>query len=295
MKNLFILTVALLFIGQCTGKVGAKRGAARQVISLSPNITEIIYALHQQSHLLAVTDFCDYPPSARTKPHIGGLLNPNIERIFALDPNFLIGTAAHSELAEQLLHEGLHTKIVNNDELSDVFASIDSIGKWLDCPASADSLKRQMKDSLAYYQRLSRSLKLKPPGAMLVIGRQPGSIRNITVVGSNNFITSLWEEMGGRNAFNDLTVRYAQVGHEAILARQPDLIIEFRFKEPWDRQKNEHNILEWQHFSGLRAAFNKQLYVLTADYTLIPGPRVYLLARDFYRILEKYEERSEKN
>ena len=70
----------------------------KRVVSLAPNLTEIVFALGDGNHLAGDTDFCDYPPEATQKPHVGGPVNPNLEEIVALhagpDPGDSPSTAA---------------------------------------------------------------------------------------------------------------------------------------------------------------------------------------------------------
>ncbi len=288
-SSLFLVVVlVLMLLGAGCNQQPApaqQQTQVKRIISLSPHVTEILYALGQQDKLVAVTDYCSYPPQASKKPHIGGLLNPNIERIILLKPDVLIGVPAHQALAEKLKKQGLTTVLLPNDQLTDVFFTIDSLGRLLNCEKQAKALIRTLKDSLSHYQRLAHSLNPENRRAVLVIGREPGTVRHITVVGPHTFLDSVWTLVGGKNVFNDLPVAYTQVGQEALLTKQPDIIIELRINEQWDSQKELQNFREWQPLFEVRAVQKRNIFVLTENYTLIPGPRLYLLAKDFYHIL----------
>ena len=93
--------------------------------------------------------------------------------------------------------------------------------------------------------------------------------------------------LGGQNIFSDLKVKYSQVGQESFLLRKPQVIIEFKFKEPWSAQKDSLNRLEWQPLKEIPAIKQGNIFVLTGDHTLIPGPRIYRLARDYLQIFKK--------
>ena len=80
----------------------------------------MIYALDQQSKLVAVTDYCNYPPEAKSKGTIGALVNPNIEKIISLKPDLLIGTTAHRELAIKLSSKNLKTILLSNDTIDEI-------------------------------------------------------------------------------------------------------------------------------------------------------------------------------
>src|SRR5207244_8574867 len=63
-----------------------------RIVSLVPSVTEILYTLGAEERLVGVTDFCDYPPAARQRPSVGGMVNPNLEAIVALKPDLVIAT-----------------------------------------------------------------------------------------------------------------------------------------------------------------------------------------------------------
>jgi len=291
LKTIFVLLfIILLPFWSCSPNRYQVTGQPGRIISLSPHITEILYALGQQQKIIAVTDFCTYPPQAKKKEKIGGLFNPNMEKIIALKPELLIGTPANAQLADKLSNWHFKFILLPNDRISDVYSTIDSLGKILNCKTKSDHLKALLKDSLSYYADLAVNNSKHAPKALLVIGRQQGSTRNIMAAGCNNFINTIWEMCGGKNAFPDLPAPYAQVSREALINRQPDIIIEFKFKEKWNANKNRKNYKEWQALTLIKAVKYKQIYVLTGNYTIIPGPRLYLLARDFSQIINRYHQ-----
>src|SRR3972149_6407306 len=63
-----------------------------RIVSLVPSVTEILFALGAEDRLVGVTDFCDYPPAARRKPRVGGMLTPSLEVIAALRPDLVVAT-----------------------------------------------------------------------------------------------------------------------------------------------------------------------------------------------------------
>src|SRR5579872_7211579 len=75
-----------------TGRHIAVPLRVRRIVSLAPNLTETVYALGLQDHLVGDTIYCDYPPEARSKPHVGATLNPSLEAILALNPDLVLAT-----------------------------------------------------------------------------------------------------------------------------------------------------------------------------------------------------------
>jgi len=81
----------------------------QRIVSIAPSITETLYALRLGNRLVGDTEYCDYPPEARLKPHVGALLNPSLEKIVALKPDLVLGTdeANRRETADQLARLGI--------------------------------------------------------------------------------------------------------------------------------------------------------------------------------------------
>lgn len=288
---LFLVAIIIGGIACGTYESNSYKSFPQRIISLSPNVTEALYALHAEEKIIAVTDFCSFPPQAKKKQRIGGLLNPNIEKIIALKPDVLIGTPAHAELANKLDGYNLKTVLLANDSLEDVFTAIDSIGMITGFPERADSLNKLIRDSLIYYNNLSAGFGSLSAQAMFVLGREAGSTRNISVIGPGTFTDQLWRMAGGKNVFAKLPQKFAQVSRESLIHLNPELIIEFKFNTDLNESQKEQLRREWQELKQLRAVINDNIFFLTGDHTLIPGPRIYLLSRDYYFIIKRYSER----
>jgi len=286
--RLFLVVFSFLFLITCQKlQDQSDTQTVQLVVSLSPHITEIIFALGAQDKLVGISDFCTYPAETDQIERIGGLLNPNLEKLLGLKADLFIGTPAHHELALKLGKQNLYTILLANDCFEDIFTTIDSIGVLLNKTVQAQKLQQAIHDSLDYYLAFTPQMQQKPT-ALLSIGRNPGTTHKITASGNDTFIAEMWQKIGGINIFTDLPAKYAQISNEALLQKNPDLIIEFKFKEDWNEQKNVANKREWTNLQNLKAVQQGHIYVLNGDYTLIPGPRIYLLARDFQEIISEH-------
>ena len=255
-----------------------------RIISLSPHITEIIYALGAERYLIASTDFCNYPQQAQKTEKIGGLLDPNIEKMIALKPTHLFGVPAHQKLNEELKKFDLTIHMLHNEEISDVFATIDQIGRQIGYQKQAERLVDQIQatfDSLKNVHSVVRKT-----GAMLVIGRERGTLRNIMVAGKATFLDEVWQLVGGKNCYRDLPARYATINLESILAKDPDVIIEFDTDRPRGIYKSEM-IEQWSVLKDVKAVKLGNLYMVGGGHSMIPGPRMVQLAADFQTIMRQ--------
>ena len=293
LKRTLILSGLILtfFTFSCQKHDKQVQNGKLRIISLAPHITEIIYALHAQDELVAVTDFCKFPPEARNKEKIGGLLDPNIEKMIALKPTHLFGLPSHAKLSEQLSSFGYRVTMLPDEEVKDILQSIlfigDQIGRHQTAQQLIDHIRKTL-DSL----RVSADDANRLPGVLL-IGRTKGTLQNMTAAGEQTYLNELWRLVGGRNIYADLPTRYGSVNLESLLLRNPAVIIEFDMQKPHSLEKEKLGP-EWQLLKNTPAVKNGQVYIVGGSHTMIPGPRVTWLARDFQRIIDrvKNEERS---
>ena len=283
MKNIFIIIIIILiFFIACNQSEKNTYQNEIRIISLSPHITEILYALNAESDLIAVTDFCKYPPEAQKKERIGGLLNPNIEKIVSLNPTHLFGVPSHSGLNQELSKFGIKILMMPNETLNDIHNVISIISDTLKIAEHGKRLNESIKNNLELLK--TGIFNNSDTKAMLVIGREKGSVKNITVAGPNTYINEVWELMGGINIFNDLTAKYTTVNIEEIIKRNPDFIIELNMNVV-EGIKNIEPGDEWKYLSKVYAVKQKNIFEIGGNYSLIPGPRVVKLAEDFKNIL----------
>jgi iron complex transport system substrate-binding protein len=288
-KSVLYAFVVLVFFS-CSDNKKSNSGTVQRIISLAPNITEMIYALDEQDKLVAVTDYCVYPEAAKKKEKIGGFLNPNLEKMMASKPDLLIGLQSHSELAQKLNEQNLRTVLLPDNTVDEIFAAIDTLGQLLRAQGRAEKLIHSIRDSISTYRQQAEALPIDSVKGMLVLGREPGTTRNVGVIGSHNFMDSLWTELGCQNVFGNIPMKFSQINREAIITADPDLIIEF--KSTWNQtpDANERNLLEWNAFNQVKAVKNKNIFIITGVYALIPGPRMYLLMKDYFQILKNYAQ-----
>jgi iron complex transport system substrate-binding protein len=278
-----VLLMAILLYG-CTAEHKAAEGMKYRIISLSPHITEILYKLHAEKNLVAVTDFCSFPREAQKLEKIGGLLNPNIEKIVALKPTHVFGVPAHADLAAALAQFSIEIIMLPNETISDYLSTVLKIGQTIGRDSMAHDIVNNFTDSLRGFS--NPAIKDTPSG-VLVIGRENGSLRNITVAGPATFISELWEKVGGRNIYDDLTAHYSGISIESLLMRNPDIIIELSSREP-AKISQLRSGTAWHDLNTIHAVQLNHIFKISGSYTVIPGPRMLKLARDFSEIIKEF-------
>lgn len=282
MIKFFLIGFVSLLLISCVGEQKQSANNDIRIISLSPHITEIIYELKMDSNLVAVTDFCKYPVEANKKEKIGGLLNPNIEKIVSLKSTHLFGQPAHSKLNQEISKFGLKILMLPNETIEDIKNIISIISDTLNIKEIGNRLNDSITNELVKLSDNQSNYKIT---AMLVIGREKGSIKNITVAGPNTYLNQIWQKAGGVNIFKDLTSKYASVNIEEIIKRNPDTIIEFNLNAA-EGTKNLTPGDEWKYLHKVKAIKNQNIFEIGGNYSLIPGPRVVKLTKDFDYILK---------
>ena len=286
LKNLsnIVVTVTLIVIlsfSGCQNYSEEKDVSETRIISLAPHTTEIIYALEAQDKLIAVTDYCRFPRDAQTKDKIGGLLNPNIEKMVSLNPTHLFGLPSHEKLGKDLQKYGLKVTMLSNENISDVLNTITSIGQNIDHVDQAKKLLNQINERLDSLKMIGSSRAIS---AVLMIGREKGTLRNITAAGPDTYVDELWDLVGGNNCYSDLPIRYGTINLESLLLKDPEVIIEFDMKRERGIFRREITS-EWNYLKNLQAVKHNNIFVIGGNHTLIPGPRLVLLAEDFSKII----------
>lgn len=284
MKLRIISLFTLFIIFGCKADKPSVSGNVPRIISLSPHITEIIYALGAEENLVAVTDFCTYPESAQKREKVGGLLNPNTEKILRLQPTHLFGVPAHETLSRNLGEFGLSIQMLPNEAIGDVLSTIRSIGVSIHKEKQAEKLIQEVNTVIDSVKRIKHTGD--GVTGMLLIGRETGTLRNMMVAGKGTYLDELWQIAGGINIFNDLSAAYSTINLESILYRNPQVIITFDPGQP-PGVNRVTDFREWQPLQKINAVANKNIYVIGGGYALIPGPRVTRLAKDLTSIVSQ--------
>ena len=135
---------ALTVVDQ-TGRTLTLPAPPRRIVSLVPSVTEVLYAIGAESVLVGVTDFCDYPPEATRKPHVGGMLSPNLETLVTLKPDLVVATRSGNteETFDQLKRLGLPVYLVDPVTVADVLRLVSDLGELTGHREGASSRRKQ--------------------------------------------------------------------------------------------------------------------------------------------------------
>jgi iron complex transport system substrate-binding protein len=258
----------------------------KRIVSMAPNVTEMLFAIGLDNEIVGVTEFCNYPEAAKSKPKIGGYYNPNIEVILSLKPDLIVATpdGYSKERVDKLDQSGIPVFIVNPLKIDDATESMLVLGKITGKEAYSklvvDGLKARIK---VVKDKVAQVPAQKRPKVFYEIGQNP-----LVTVGPNNFVDDLITAAGGINIANDAPNSWPIYSVEAIITKNPDIIL----TAPSTMTASDKMIAdEWSKYRTISAVMNKRIYAIDPDVLLRSGPRVAdgleKLYTIFYLIIRK--------
>jgi len=236
-----------------------------RLVSLAPNITEIVYALGLGDELVGDTDYCDFPPEAEKKPHVGAMVNPSLERIVALKPDLALGTpeANRRETADQLERLGIPVYGVTANTLEGTLGSIENLGKILGCAAEARSLVAQMQ---ARIDRVEKRVEGQPkPTVLFVVWYRP-----LITVGPHSFIADVIRAAGGVPTGDNLKGEWPRLTLEELQPQNPDVIL---FPKTESFSPSTEELQRLPGWKDLRAVKDGRMFFVS-ETVMRSGPRL---------------------
>jgi iron complex transport system substrate-binding protein len=191
-----------------------------RIVSLVPSVTEIVFSLGAQDRLVGRTDFCDYPLAVRTKPSVGGMVNPNLETLVALKPDLVIGTdeGNRQETFRQLERLRIPIYLVHASRIAETVDLIARVGELTGHQADAPRLTGEM---LRRVEAVRRAVAPFPrPRVLYVLWPDP-----LIVPGQASMLTELIEIAGGVSITGGDGEAYPRFSLEAAVTRAPEVII----------------------------------------------------------------------
>ncbi|HEX4573651.1 MAG TPA: helical backbone metal receptor [Gemmatimonadales bacterium] len=245
---------------------------ARRIVSLSPAVTELVFALGAGDRLVGRTTWCDYPPATRAVPSVGDGLSPNIEAVAARHPDLVVlyRSPLNETAARQLQRLGITAAVVRQDRLEDVARAARLIGRLVGHEARADSLA----DALT--RLVAQPAPPAPTRVAFVVWDTPPM-----VIGGGSYLDELATLGGVANVFHDLGQASAVVALETIATRDPDVIAVLRDSAEGGPPAFARRA-EWQ---VIRAVRERRFVYLTGSLFGRPGPRAAQAANELRRLI----------
>jgi iron complex transport system substrate-binding protein len=259
-----------MFVAACSPREEAKPPAAVQgprVVSLVPSVTEMLFAVGAGPQVVGVSSFDKFPAEVATRPRVGALLDPDVERILSLKPDLVVTYASQSALREQLAKAGIAVFEYQHGGIGATLETFEAIGARTGHEAegrqAAEVLRAQL---IGVRQRVEGAPR---PRTLLVFGREPGAVRNVWVSGGRGFLHELLDVAGAENVFADVDRENVQASSELLLARAPDVIVELRAEA-----RAPEVTSPWLALPSIPAVRANRIHALQGDQFVVPGPRL---------------------
>lgn len=242
------------------GRTIELKGEIRRVVSLAPNVTELIFAAGAGDRLVGVTSFCNFPEEAKSIAKIGDTMNPNMESIVALKPDIVfVSTASQVEAFTKTLEQnGILFYVTNPTSLDGVLYNIRQIADILGTTGKAEPVIASLRERIGkVWAKTGPAEKVR---VFVQISREP-----LFTIGRDSFLNEPLVKAGAVSVTADVETAFPRLSKEAALALRPEVIILSDSED--NREPNEV-------FRDSPAVKNSRVYRINADLLSRPGPRL---------------------
>ena len=241
-----------------------------RIVSLAPNLTEILCGIGLGEKLVGVSSYSNYPPAVKKLPKVGGFASLNIEMIVSLRPDMAVATMDGNSKADvtKLRSLGIPVFCVFPNNMEGLMRSIEQLGRLF-------RRERQAKELVSNIDLVVKQVKLKAASFTRSRGRPRVlialDIKPVVSASAQTFLGELIEIAGGVNVVGASDIRYPRLGLETIVASAPDVIL---VTVHGSRKGLLKDLRSWARWREIPAVKNNRVYPLDPDITTRPGPRV---------------------
>lgn len=235
-----------------------------RIISLAPNLTEIVYAVGAGNSLVGNTQYCDYPAEAKAVAKIGDTMHPSVERIVALKPQLvLVSTASQLEaFTKQLDEQKIAVYVTNPHSLEEMFRSISVLADMFGEHERGATLLADLRKRAGTVETAMR--QVKPIRVFYQVAAEP-----LYTIGKDAYLTDLIQRAGGISVTAEVPGAFPRYSDEAALAARPDAII-----LPTGGSMGSANSNIARPLKNSPAAQANRIYKINDDHLSRPGPRL---------------------
>ncbi|WP_320152056.1 cobalamin-binding protein [uncultured Tolumonas sp.] len=233
----------------------------QRIVSLTPHITEMLFAIGAGKQVIATDQASDYPDEVKQLPKVANYQSLNSESLLAVKPDLVVAWGSTQALMQQQIQAlGIPLLLLKSQHLDDLPVELRLLGDKTGHHEQANQLAAQIETKFATYRQQSQQRpKIK---AFYQLWYPP-----LTTVANGSFIQEIMTMCGAENPFAASKAPYPQLGEEAVLAANPQVIF---------ATQHGSDLQHWLKWPQLAAVKNKQLYLLNADWLHRLSPRIVL-------------------
>jgi cobalamin transport system substrate-binding protein len=261
----------------------AQERVATRIVSLVPALTEMLFAVGAGSQVVGVSSYDDFPPEVQSRPRVGALLDPDVERILSLKPDLVLMYGSQTDLQGQFARARIRVYSYRHGGIGNVLQTIRELGALSGHKVESDRVTAQLQSRLDAVRTRVRG---RPrPRTMLVMGRDAMALRGVYVSAGVGFLHELLDVAGAEDVFADVKREGIQPSNETMIVRAAQVIIELH---PGDQPapdilQKERSV--WSLLSSVPAVRNGRVHLLYGGYLMSPGPRLAAAAETLARVL----------
>lgn len=262
---------------------GAAADSAMRLVTLSPHLAELVYAVGAGDQLVGVSAFTDYPAAAAELPVVGDAFNIDQERLIVLEPDLLLawdtGTPMH--IVDELRKQGFRVELITTTTLADVSTALRRIGELTTHQANAVEVAAAFDEGLR--AQAARAAGAAPISVFYQIDARP-----LYTINGDHFVSGLIGLCGGKNIFADLGGLAPLVSVEAVLERNPEVLMA-------STDAGARAFDEWRRWPDLAATRYDNFFLMPANETGRATPRLLIAAESFCSALEESRANRERH
>ena len=239
-----------------------------RIISLTPSLTEILFALESGQQVVGVTDSCDYPPEVNNLPNVACWFDPNIDQLMALKPDLVFGLqTAHQHLQSELESKGIRFELVNPHTVEEAITDMTRIGEKLDRQDAAQGLTSNLRARLSAVDRsVSKIASENKHTACRILDMDEGQFH---VAGPLSFQYDIISRAGGQNVTGTKKEAYPKITLSQLREWDPQIIFNCGFDLNTAAGIADNRV--WQSLQAVRTG---KVFIFDCALTCRTGPRI---------------------
>lgn len=252
--------------------------APQRIVSVSPIVTEMLYGVGAFDKVVAVTEYCTYPPEAKALPKVGGWATPSVEKVAGFRPDLVAFSEAQAPfLKNQLQQLGIPMVVVPSQTIQDAFAAITALGQATGHTRQAAVLAARTRAALDVVRM--RALGLPRPDVLIVVDHTPGALREMYAALPGSFLAELVDIAGGRVVTAASGAGYGKISPETVLTENPDVILDLH------SATSEQAEAVWNELPELNAIRRGGVHIVRDDFAAHDSQMIAKTAVLFARLL----------
>ena len=267
-RFLFILLFCINLLGE------------QRIVTLSPSINEIVFALGEGKNVVANTNYCDFPQESKNVKKIGGYNSISLEKILEVNPSVVIGQDYDEKLNSNLKDLGIKTLIYKTNTISLIKNTINELGIFFKQEEKAKELNTNIDNAMTSLAEIVKDKKI-----LIIISPKDSLSNQIFVSGNHIYFEDVILASGNKNAYFSNSTAQPVVNTEKIIGMNPDIIILLAPFLEDDLKAQTKLINTWKELP-VNASKDDNIYTIDKLYAGIPSHRVEYFIKDYRKILE---------